>query len=555
MMTGDERRFLNPILPGFYPDPSVCRKGDDFYLVNSTFSYYPGIPVFHSRDLVNWRQLGHVMDRPAQLNLDGLRLSDGIYAPAIHYHKGTFYVTCTLVRNGGNFIVTAEDPAGPWSDPVWVEKAGGIDPSLFFDDDGKAYWVGNGDPVSARYDGHKVIWMQEFDLQTMDLVPDTYVVLVDSGSNPSKNPIWIEGPHMYKAGDYYYLMAAEDGTFENHTEVIFRSRKITGPFESYSGNPILTQRHLDPGRKNPITSTGHADLIDTPGGEWWAFFLGCRPYEPQEENHYNTGRETFLAPVRWVDDWPVINPDFEEVQYSYKVPDLPYHPWKDAIPHGNFTICEEFSSDTLAPYWMFLRTPREKWYSLKEKKGSVRLSLRPDRITGLENPSFIGRRQQHSHCTVQTALVFSPRADHDTAGIIAFQNETHFYYMGMTLSGGKEILYLEKGNGMKIDTFTGNFENKSVLVKEIELGIRDNADPLFLKITVEGKYISFYYSLDPHNWKILKEDCDNTLLSTRTAGWFVGVMFGMYASSQGKSCEDHYADFEWFEYQGNDPVY
>ena len=285
-----KRTYINPILPGFYPDPSICRVQDDYYLVASSFSYYPGLPLFHSKDLIHWRQIGHALDRPSQLNLDNLELSQGCFAPAIHYYKGTFYITNTLVGGGGNFIITAKNPERPWSDPDWILHTPGIDPSLFFDDNGKVYWVSNGDPPRSRYDGHKVIWMQEIDLKGMKLVLDTKQILVDGGSNPDKNPIWIEAPHLFKKDSYYYLIAAEGGTFKNHSEVVFRSNTITGPYESFKDNPILTQHHLPPGRKNAITCTGHADFVETQTGEWWAVFLGCRPYEPCKKIHYNTGR-------------------------------------------------------------------------------------------------------------------------------------------------------------------------------------------------------------------------------------------------------------------------
>jgi alpha-N-arabinofuranosidase len=296
-------------------------------------------------------------------------------------------------------------------------------------------------------------------------------------------------------------------------------------------------------------------MVETPGGEWWAFFLGCRPYEPHEQNHYNTGRETFLAPVRWVDGWPIINPEFDEVQYSYITPDIPAHTQKDTILNGNFTLREEFTSGTLAPYWMFLRTPREKWYSLSEKKGSLRIYLRPARITKRENPSFIGRRQQHSYCTVETALVFAPQADNETAGVVAFQNEHHFYYMGITLSEGKEVICLETGNAHTQIPGKKKRDKHSIIIKEADLGMRDKKNPVRLKITAQGKYISFYYSIDGINWNICEENCDNTLLSTKSSKGFVGSMFGIYAHSQGVRGGNNYADFEWFEYQGFDPVY
>ncbi|MCB0644131.1 MAG: glycoside hydrolase family 43 protein, partial [Phaeodactylibacter sp.] len=311
--------FSNPILSGFNPDPSICRVGEDFYMVNSSFAYFPGIPVLHSRDMVHWEQIGSAIDRNSQLDLTGHGFSRGLYAPAISYHDGWFYIVGTLVDTDGNFIVRSQTPEGPYSDPIWLpELNGGIDPSLFFDENGKVYVVYNQGPPNSQsqYSGHRTIRMHELDPVTFHPIGEEYL-LVNGGVDISQEPVWIEGPHIYQKGDTYYLMCAEGGTAYDHSEVLFKSNSATGGYVPYEQNPILTQRHLDPDRSNPITSTGHADIIELPSGEWWAVFLGCRPYEG---GHYNTGRETFLAPVRWEGDWFRINPDFEEVQYEYPAP-------------------------------------------------------------------------------------------------------------------------------------------------------------------------------------------------------------------------------------------
>ena len=300
--------YLNPVLSGFYPDPSVTRGPDGYYLVHSTFSYFPGIPVFQSKDLVHWKQIGNVIDRPGMLDFNGLGLSRGVFAPTIEYHDGIFYVANTCVDCGGNFIVTATDPAGPWSDPVWLPDVGGIDPSLFFEDDGSV-WIMNNDepPGGSTYDGHRAIWFRQVDPETFQSISEP-VVLIDGGVRPEDKPIWIEGPHIYHVGDWYYLSAAEGGTAVGHSQVVLRSKKLTGPYEPYENNPILTQRHLPADRPNPITSVGHADLVQDAEGQWWATFLGVRPYAG---DLYNTGRETFLMPVKWKDGWPVILEDEE----------------------------------------------------------------------------------------------------------------------------------------------------------------------------------------------------------------------------------------------------
>jgi alpha-N-arabinofuranosidase len=293
MHAAGPEEHMNPLLSGFYPDPSIVRVEEDFYLVTSSFAYYPGIPLFHSRDLVHWTQLGHVLDRPSQLDLDSLRISRGVFAPTIRFHDGTFYVICTLVDAGGNFLVTATDPGGPWSDPVWL-PFDGIDPSIFFDADARVYITNNGAPsYEPLYAGHRAIWIQEFDLETQEMIGPRQMI-VDGGVNIEEEPVWIEAPHQFTRDGLYYLIAAEGGTGVNHSEVVFRSDDPMGPYEPYDKNPILTQRHLDPGRPFPVTSSGHADFVELPNGDWWAVFLATRPYA---NDFYNTGRETFMLPV------------------------------------------------------------------------------------------------------------------------------------------------------------------------------------------------------------------------------------------------------------------
>jgi len=536
--------FSNPILAGFYPDPSICRVGEDFYLVNSTFAYFPGIPVFHSRDMVSWKLIGHVMSRPEQMNLEGLGVSRGIFAPAINYCDGLFYVTCTFVDGGGNFVVTAKNPAGPWSNPVWIPQVNGIDPSLFFDTDGKAYLVYNSIAPDDKplYDGHRTIRMYEFDKAKLQVIGNE-MFLINGGTDLSKNPIWIEGPHIFQKDGYYYLICAEGGTSWQHSEVVFRSENVAGPFVSYDKNPILTQRELDPNRSDPITCTGHADFVTTKSGDWWAVFLACRPYQAEYEGFFNTGRETFLAPVKWIDGWPVINPDHAEVQYSYPLPVKPDIKAKTDWPYsGNFRIRDDFDSDTLNPNWVFLRTPLSKWYSFDERKGFLTLQLRPETCAGTSNPSFIGRRQQHLCGSASTAMNFTPAADNEKAGLLVFQNETHFYFLCQSRENGAPAVQLYKSGT----------SNELLASEKIEANSEGKS--LYLKIAVDGAQYSFYYAVKPGKWILLKDQVDARFLSTRVAGGFVGCMYAMYATSLGKSTVGK-ADFNWFEYVGNDKIY
>ena len=554
LFSQNKPEFDNPILAGFYPDPSICRVDSDYYLVNSTFAYSPGIPVFHSKDLVNWELIGHVMDRSEQMDLNGLGVSRGIFAPAIRYHSGIFFITCTLVDAGGNFIVTSDKPEGPYSNPVFIPEINGIDPSMFFDDNGKAYILYNSVAPDNKslYSGHRTIRMYEFDLDNLKVIGNEKI-LVNGGTDLSKKPVWIEGPHIYKVNDYYYLMAAEGGTADQHSEVVFRSENVDGPYISYEKNPILTQRNLDPERKNPITSTGHADLVQTENGDWWAVFLGCRPYPPLKDGYYNTGRETFLAPVKWIRDskgisWPIINPNFDEVQYHYNYPLQPDKEFKGRSYGGNFKIRDEFDTGKLNPDWMFLRTPHEKWYNLNERKGFLSMQLIPETCSGKENPAFLGHRQQHLRCSTCVSMEFTPEAENEKAGFLIFQNETHYYFLCKSLKENKPIVELYKSIS------GGESNNQMEIIASQNLSIEQSEKELYLKIAADGNVYSFYYASEPNNWNLLKDNIDATFLSTKVAGGFVGCMFALYATSSGKKSVNK-CYFDFFEYEGNDKIY
>lgn len=531
--TTETNTYQNPILAGFYPDPSICKANDRFYLTVSSFSYFPGLPVFESDDLVNWKQIGHAMDRPEQLNTEGQGVSRGLFAPAISFHEGTFYIVCTQVDKGGNFVITATDPAGPWSDPIYLGELNGIDPSLFFDND-RLFIVYNSVPPDNKslYDGHRTIRQYELDTETLQPIGEQ-TILVNGGVDLSQQPVWIEAPHLYKIDDYYYLMCAEGGTAYNHSEVIFRSKDVRGPFEPWSENPILTQRHLDPTRPNPVTTAGHADIVELDNGEWWAVFLACRPYQ---DNYFNIGRETFLTPVRWEDGWPVINPDFEEVQYTYPTPmgdarDTTLFPLS-----GNFTFQDEFDRDSLAMHYVFLRTPHEQWHTLAD--GTLTMKVRPETAAGLSNPSFVGHRQQHHTGSVSTALDFEPAGDHERAGLLAFQNETHHYLLAKSLKDGQAVVQLFQSSE------DGLTELASQPVSE---------ETLALKIEFEGARYRFYYAEGEGDWQLLQDDVDGKFLSTEVAGGFVGTLLAMYATASDQPSENS-ASFEWLRYQGNDPA-
>ena len=546
--SGGRKEFSNPILSGFYPDPSVCRVGDDYYLVNSSFSYFPGILVFQSKDLANWSLIGHVMDRAEQLNLDSLGVSRGIFAPSIRYHDGLFYVTCTLVDRGGNFVVTSRSAKGPWSDPVWLPQVEGIDPSLFFDDDGRAYLIYNSvaPDNTPLYDGHRTIRMFEFDAGRLN-VTGSERILVNGGTDVMKKPVWIEAPHIFRKDGFYYLIAAEGGTGDQHSEVVFRSLNVDGPYASYGGNPTLTQRNLDPRRDHPITCTGHADFVETADGDWWAVFLGCRPYPPYEKGLYNTGRETFLAPVRWDGGWPVVTADHESVQYSYTFPLEASREPSGRAYSGNFSFRDDFSSSTLGADWVFLRTPREPWYSLTARPGYLAIKLRPESCSEPVNPSFVGWRQPHARGTASLSLDFTPAAENEKAGVLVFQNERHYYFLCKSRQNGEPVVQLySSGDSVRPD-------RDMVLLSSVK---PDDAagSTILLKVEAREDSYAFFYGSRQDRWHLVKGDLPAEFLSTKVAGGFVGCMYALYATSCGVP-DTGKAFFDWFVYAGNDGVY
>lgn len=516
------KTFRNPILTGFYPDPSICRVDDDYYLVTSTFEYFPGLPVFHSRDLVHWRQIGHVLDRASQLPLQGVRASGGLYAPTIRYSQGVFYVINTLVdgkTKSGNFIVTATNPAGPWSEPYWLDEAPGIDPSLFFDDDGRAWYVGNRMAEKSQYEGHTEIWLRELDIKTMHLCGETYVLW----DGALKKAIWAESPHIYKVDGRYYLMIAEGGTAHDHAVTIARSASATGPYEPNPRNPILTHRHL--GLDYPIVGTGHADLVETQNGEWWMVCLAMRPYGGY---YYNLGRETFLAPVRWEEGWPIVSPGIGRVEPSFQIPDLPEHLW-DRAPAR-----DDFDESSLALQWNFLRTPPDDFVSLSERPGYLRLRLRPERLAEPTNPSFVGRRQQHLHFRAGTALEFTPASEHECAGLALVQNnDFHFLFVVTKQASEPVIRLIKRAQGVG-----------TVLAEQTV-----QAGCIYLKVEAHEQDYNFYIANESEDWRPVAENVDGRILSTPVAGGFVGACLAMYASSNGQPGANH-ADFDWFEYTG-----
>jgi alpha-N-arabinofuranosidase len=483
-------------------------------MVNSTFGYFPGVPIFTSKDLVNWTQIGHVLDRFSQFNFIGKEMYKGIYAPAIEYnsYNDTFYMITTNNFGSGNFFVKTKDPLKGWSDPIQLPEVKHIDPSFFFDDDGKAYIVHNSAPETKRtYQGEHSVRIHEFDVENDKTIGKTKEI-IRSGAFPADKPIWLEGPHLYKMNGYYYVMAAEGGTGDKHSEVIFRSKSPWGPYEAAAYNPILTQRSLPADRPNKVSSTGHADIIQSTEGDWWAVFLGVRPYEG--ESTFNTGRETFLLPVEWENGFPIINRKNTPVPIVVNKKNL------QPIAHfnnGNFIDNQQFDNSKLDFSWIFIRTPQQSFHKLE--KGKLIITPLPISIESLQSPSAVVRRQQHTNFSVETQMDFTPKSEEEFAGLVLFQNEKYQTLFGKTVADGKTFLNIYR------------IEKERKLIASLELKEKEAKKAIKLKVDGKGGKADFSYSLDGKKWMVLAKEIDATNLSTEKGGGFQGVTIGMYATS------------------------
>lgn len=519
----EANEFYNPILQGCYPDPAITRKGDDYYLVASSFAMFPGVPIFHSKDLVNWKQIGHVLDRVSQLDVHDTGISQGVYAPGITYNENndTFYMITTAFAGGlGNIIVKTKDPMQGWSEPIKLDFAG-IDPSIFFDDDGKAYVVHNDAPNKGEelYQGHRVIKIWEYDVEKDQIIKGTDKIIVNGGVDLADKPIWIEAPHLYKKDGKYFLMCAEGGTGGWHSEVIFMSDNPKGPFVPAPGNPILTQRYFPKDRENNVDWAGHADIIEGPNGQWYGVFLAIRP---NAAGQVNTGRETFILPVDWSGTYPVFENGLVPIEPTLDLPEgVENKTGKDGyFPNGNFTFKEDFSADKLDYRWIGLRGPREAF--IKQTKKGLEIEPFETEITELKPTSTLFHRQMHKTFSFKTDLTYTPKSDEDFAGITALQNERFNYAFGVTKKGKDYYVVLQR---------TEKGESTIIASEKIDLDGK-----LSLKVEGDNADYKFSYATDGATYKTLGGTVSGDILSTNVAGGFTGALVGLYATS-GNSIE------------------
>ena len=516
--------FYTPLLQGCYPDPAITKKGDDYYMVCSSFAMFPGVPVFHSKDLVNWTDLGGVLNDVTQFNPHDTGISAGVYAPGITYnpHNDTFYMIVTAFTGGlNNIIVKTKDPKKGWGNPIKL-AFGGIDPSIFFDDDGKGYIVHNDAPDEGkeRYSGHRVIKMWEYDLENDRVIPGTDKIIVDGGVDPAKKPIWIEAPHIYKKDGKYFLMCAEGGTGGWHSEVIFKSDSPKGPFIPAPSNPILTQRYFGSDRKNKVDWAGHADLVKGPGDKYYGVFLAVRP---NDKNRVNTGRETFILPVDWSGEFPVFENGMIPLEPKLKMPEgvTQNKTGQDGFfPNGNFTFSDNFTSAKLDNRWIGLRGPREKFIAVG-KKG---LHINPfnTNIKELKPTSTLFYRQMHNAFSLTTTVDYQPASSKDLAGVVALQNENSNYVFGITKKDKDTYVVLQKNQKTRKDANV-----VSTIVASAKIDVKK---PVQLQMKANGDAYEFAYSVNGTDFVNVGGAVSGDILSTDVAGGFTGCLLGLYAT-------------------------
>ena len=508
------QNFQNPILSGFNPDPSICRVNDDYYIVVSSFAWYPAMPIYHSKDLVNWKLIGHGIDRPDMINLDGINDNHGIYAATIRYHEGLFYIITTAEKAGGNFYITANDPKGPWSDPVWLKDAPGIDPSLFWDDDGRCYYTGNTWDFKKSWPSQCAIWMQELDLSQGKLVGERKVLTHGHANNAA----FVEAPHLYKINGKYILITAEGGTEINHAVTVHQSNTLWGPYVSDRINPVLSHRQL--GNKAPVQATGHADLVQTQNGDWYAVALGKR----MVDGEILLSRESFLCKVEFEGSTPIFNPGHGKVLAEQERPDLP---WTPVAPEPTM---DEFDSDELASKWYFVRIPQKKFYN--SDKGHLALSLQPEVIDSLVNSAMIIQKIKHHKFTATTKQTFKTKKDNEQAGLVLYRTNNSYYTLMKDKSG---IVLTRKFKGSK----------------EIVAQIPYDKSEVYFNVTGDGLKVSFSFGDSLENMRnIGGEQSLKVIADDNVINKFNGTGVGMYATSSGLKSSNS-ASFDWFEYKEN----
>lgn len=484
-------KYQNPVIRGFNPDPSICRVGEDYYLVTSSFEYFPGIPVYHSRDLVNWKQIGNCLQDEEDFPFEEVADSGGVWAPTIRYEDGIFYVTATFDAYG-NFIVKTTDPEGKWSKPVWV-SVGGIDPSLYFEE-GRAWYCTN----RSLHPGREEISLYEIDTESGSVIGEGRMLWNGIGGGH------LEAPHLYHIGEWYYLLTAEGGTNFNHMATVARSASLWGPYESCPGNPILTNVH---DTSKQVLCAGHGDLFQDHRGSWWMVHLAIRL---SRRTMSHLGRETFLTPVSWQNGWPVVsNRKMAALECEGPL-------WEEQ--RTEFVMEPDFRRQEWEPEWLFLRNPRREAYERGD--GELRLYPSTTRLSDGRNPVFAAVRQPDFAFELEASFDFEPCSPGDEAGI-AMMVSSQFYYCFVKKKTEEGIfLILEK-----------NAED----MKQEGCRIPVPSGKLYFRVQGEKEYYRFSYSTDGREYLEVARASTRFLACEVSGRCFTGTVLGLYAASADKT--------------------
>ena len=529
--------FKNPILAGGYPDPSICRVGDEFFMVNSSFEYFPALPIHKSKDLVNWELVGHGLNRleqvSGQINLIDVQSNGGIHAPTIRFHNGKYYIMTTNVyydeikqrATATNFIITSSNPEGPWSNPIVIRGAPGIDPDIFFDDDGSVWYAGNHQPSDPSFSGETEIWMQELNPKNFQLIGQRFFVWRGACGG-----VWAEGPHIYKKDGNYYLLIAEGGTSFNHSIMVAVSDKITGPYTTNERNPIFSSRHLS--YDNWVHSTGHGDLVELEDGRWYIVMLGVRGDLKRKSN---MGRETFIAPVSWEREpydwkerkilWPVIAPQSGKILKNNPII------FSETIQNKEFFFVNDFNETDLGLEWNYRRAPMQNMFDLVSNPGSLRVYTNPNILHERKRANFIGIKQTESEFSFEAKMTFSPSSDSDESGIAIVQKDNNFLSLTIKQFNEDISLDLKLMNNVETSIASKIIDYKSTL-------------PIQLKVESYQNNYRFYYALKNDDFQLFAETPADHLLSYG----YTGAHIGLYVTSNGQ-ISTGYADFDQVEYR------
>lgn len=524
----------NPIIKGFNPDPSIVKVGDDYYIATSTFEWFPGVQIHHSKDLANWKLVAHPLNRTSQLNMAGNPNSGGIYAPCLTYNQGLFYLIYTDVKNieglfwdSHNYMVTATDICGEWSEPVSLNSSG-IDPSLFHDDDGRK-WIVNMQMdhragYRARFPKWSGIILQEFDVQQKKLIGQPIKIFEGSELGIT------EGPHLYKRNGYYYLLTAEGGTFQEHSVTVARSSNLFGPYEIDPMNPILTAKN---DVTVPLQRCGHADIVETQNGEWYMVHL-CGRQMPAR-GRCVMGRETAIQKVKWTEDgWLRLECGGNKPQLQVPAPALTPSPWESE------PVKDDFDKDVLNINFQTLRVPLgEDALSLTERPGYLRLKGH-ESLSSKHYQSLVARRQQAFRYTASTCVEFDPESHQHMAGLVCLYDTTNYYYLHITY---------DQTLGKCVSIMVNDLNDFSFPVGNgISIG---KAEKCYLKVEVNYDKMQFFYGLNENEWIKIGPEFDASKLSDE---YFKGQNIERFTGAfVGLCCQDFTythkpADFDYFEY-------